>query len=167
MRVLLLSRNFEPISVVNWRKAMRMLFLEKAEVIEESDLKIKSANMEHNIPSIMRLLIPFKKKKSIIKFSKNNLFARDNYRCQYCGKKGDHKGLTYDHVVPKSRGGKTTWENIVTACSDCNGLKANKTPEEAGMTIKTKPTKPNWIPLFSVALGRQNIPTSWRQFCYY
>ena len=165
--VLLLSKNYEPISIIGWQKAIRMLALEKVEVVETTNNEIKSPSQSIKLPSILRLIYPFKKRRAIIKFNKQNLFARDNFKCQYCKKSFKFGQLTYDHVIPRSRGGKTNWTNIVTACQACNGKKGSRTPEEAGMALRAAPRPPSWIPLFSVMLSkRPNIPNSWKYFCY-
>ena len=166
-QVLLLNKSYEPISIISWQKAMCMLYLGKAEVVEASERVIRSPGKSHTVPSVIRLLNSFRRRPLFVKFSKANLFARDSYRCQYCGEKFRFEDLTYDHVLPKSRGGITSWENIVSCCSDCNTKKRDNTPEEIGLKLLSKPKRPNWIPVFSAFLAqRREVPDEWKTFCY-
>jgi len=112
--VLLLNITYEPLKIINWKKAITMLFLGKVEVLEEYDREIHSVSFAIKLPSVVRLLKMVKKPKKPVKFSRQNIYARDRYQCQYCGARFSPEDLTYDHVIPKSRGGKTKWENIVT-----------------------------------------------------
>ena len=165
-RVLLLSSGYEPISVINWRKAICMLMLEKVEIVTEYNEQICSQHLSLNAPSVVRLLRKVRRPRNRVKFNRANILARDKFKCQYCDQNFLASELTFDHVLPKSRGGKTTWENIVSCCPSCNGKKGNKTPIEAGMFLKKKPVQPDWIPVFSVSLSRSDIPDDWRMFCY-
>lgn len=97
-----------------------------------------------------------------VKFTRHNVFERDGYFCQYCGEKYDTAYLNLDHVIPKERGGKTTWENVVCSCIRCNSKKGNRTPQEAGMKLLKKPKKPKWRPLF--ISGKFPIDESWERF---
>ena len=166
-RVLLLNQSYEPISTINWRKAVCMLTLEKVEVITERNTQIKSQYLSLNLPSVVRLLKPIRRPRNRVKFNRHNILARDRFTCQYCHKSFCASDLTFDHVLPKSRGGKTSWENIVSCCASCNGRKGNKTPREAGMPLKRMPSEPDWIPVFSVMLARSDIPEEGKMFCYH
>lgn len=106
-RTLVLSQGYEPVKIVSWQRAITLLFLGKVEVIEEYDRNIKSTSMVIKIPAVVRLLGAFRRHKKPVKFSRVNIYARDHYKCQYCGKKASLTELTYDHVVPRSRGGLT------------------------------------------------------------
>jgi 5-methylcytosine-specific restriction endonuclease McrA len=96
-----------------------------------------------------------------------NIYARDNYRCQYCGLKCTIDELTYDHVVPRSKGGRTTWENIVSACYLCNRRKANRTPVEAGMKLLSVPARPTWMPAVQIRVSARSVPDAWRDYVYW
>src|SRR6187402_1268903 len=108
-QTLLLNQGFEPIKVISWQRAISLLFLGKVEVLEEYDHNIRSVNLVIKIPAVVRLLRAFRRHSRPVKFSRVNIYARDHYRCQYCGKKASITELTYDHVVPRSQGGMTEW----------------------------------------------------------
>ena len=165
--VLLLNMSYEPLKIINWKKAITMLCLGKVEVIEEYGRDIHSVSFTIKLPSVIRLLRIVKRQKSPIKFSRQNIYARDRYNCQYCGEKLPTDELTYDHVIPKSRGGKTEWKNIVTCCIDCNRKKGGRTPAEAGMKLVRKPARPKWIPAVRVTIGFKEIPQTWRDYLYW
>lgn len=165
-RVLLLNQCYEPISVISWQKAISLMVLEKVEIIREYNKELHSAHHIIKMPAVIRLFKAFKRPRKQVKFNKTNVLARDNLRCQYCNRQLPPSKLTYDHVVPKSRGGKTTWQNIVCCCEECNRKKGNLLPHEAGLKLNKKPTQPDWIPVFSVALSGENIPEIWKDFCY-
>ncbi|MDT8284852.1 MAG: HNH endonuclease [Thermovirgaceae bacterium] len=144
-----------------------MLCLGKVEVIEEYDQEIHSISFSVRLPSVVRLLKLIKRPQNPIKFSRQNIYARDRYKCQYCGRHFASEELTYDHVLPKSRGGRTEWENIVTCCVDCNRSKGGRTPEEAAMRLVRKPTRPSWIPALRITIGFQKVPDTWRDYLYW
>jgi len=165
--VLLLNITYEPLRIINWKKAITLLLLGKVEVLEEYSREIRSVSFSIRLPSVVRLLRMVRKPKSPVKFSRQNIYARDKYRCQYCGEKFSSEELTYDHVVPRSRGGKTEWENIVTCCVDCNRRKGGRTPSEAGMKLIRKPVKPAWVPALRITIGIRQVPQSWRDYLYW
>ncbi len=165
-QVLLLNKNFEPISIINWRRAVCLFFLDKVEIVEEYDYPIRSQHLIIKMPAVVRLLHNFKRSRKNVGFSKNNIFARDRWNCQYCGERFSANELTLDHVIPKSKGGKTCWENVVSCCSECNSKKANNTPQEARMVLLKNPVKPDWIPIFRFLLSRKYLPEEWKNFCY-
>jgi 5-methylcytosine-specific restriction endonuclease McrA len=165
-RTLLLSHAYEPLATISWQDAICKLTLGKVEIIEEyDDQQVRSARMVFKMPAVVRLINAFKRHKKRVKFSKVNVFARDNFKCQYCGTKGTASTLTQDHVVPRSQGGKTVWENIVTCCSDCNAKKANRTPRQARMKLRKQPFRPDWVPIFSVQIRGARIPDQWSPYC--
>ena len=166
-QILLLNITYEPLKIINWKKAITMLCLGKVEVIEEYDFDIHSVSFTLKLPSVVRLLKMVKRHKSPIKFSRQNIYARDRHRCQYCGNRHATEELTYDHVFPKSRGGKTEWENIVTCCIDCNRVKGGRTPKEASMALVRKPSRPTWIPALRITIGFHRVPESWRDYLYW
>jgi 5-methylcytosine-specific restriction endonuclease McrA len=119
------------------------------------------------LPSVIRLLRMVKRPRSPIKFSRQNIYSRDQYRCQYCGKRHPSEDLTYDHVLPKSRGGRTRWDNIVTCCIRCNRQKGGRTPEEAGMALIRPPSRPKWVPALRITVGFREVPNTWRDYLYW
>ena len=163
---LLLNSTFEPLKVVSWRKAIVMVLLDKVEVIEEYDRIIRGISFAVRLPAVIRLERHIKKRTSIFKFSRQNLYIRDGGRCQYCGSPFSQKELTYDHVIPRSKGGETEWTNVVTCCSRCNLKKGGRTPEEAGMSLIRRPRAPMWIPLLTMSLGLKEPPELWRNYLY-
>jgi 5-methylcytosine-specific restriction endonuclease McrA len=166
-QTLVLSQGFEPVKIVSWQRAITLLFLGKAEVIEEYDRDIKTTSVVIKIPAVVRLLNAFRRHKKPVKFSRINIYGRDRYTCQYCGVKKKIGELTYDHVVPRSHGGKTTWLNIATCCQDCNRKKANRTPEQAGMRLLKTPVQPTATPVLVVAVSRESVPDAWRDYMYW
>jgi 5-methylcytosine-specific restriction endonuclease McrA len=166
-RTLVLSQSYEPVNIVSWKQAITLLFLGKAEVIEEYDRNIKTTSLVIKIPAVVRLLSAFRRYKKPVKFSRINIYGRDKYTCQYCGSKKSINDLTYDHVVPRSQHGKTTWTNIATCCEDCNRRKANRTPEQAGMRLLKTPVQPTATPVLVVAVSRESVPDAWRDYLYW
>jgi 5-methylcytosine-specific restriction endonuclease McrA len=114
------------------------------------------------VPSIIRLKNYVNiRKTSPIRFSRENIYVRDKYTCQYCLGRHSAKDLTLDHVIPVSKGGKKDWDNIVTACKTCNQIKANRTPNEARMPLRVKPVAPQWLPQEELRISTRNAPDSW------
>jgi 5-methylcytosine-specific restriction endonuclease McrA len=166
-QVLLLNLSYEPLKVINWKKAITLLCLGKVEVIEEYGRDIRSVSVTIRLPSVVRLLRMVKRPRRPVRFSRQNIYARDRYCCQYCGRRLPIEDLTYDHVLPRSRGGKTEWENIVTCCVSCNRKKGGKTPEEARMRLIRTPSRPTWVPAIRITIGVKEIPTTWRDYLYW
>ena len=142
-RVLVLNQDYSPISVCSAERAFLLIYLEKAELVHEDEsLQMRTVNKSYPTPSVIRLqdyiYIPFKS----VMLTRQNVFKRDSHECLYCGSKKD---LTLDHVLPKSRGGKSTWNNLATACKKCNSIKGDKTLEEAEMPLSRKPFKPSYV----------------------
>jgi 5-methylcytosine-specific restriction endonuclease McrA len=164
---LLLASSYEPVDVISWQDAVRLLTLGKVEVIEEYEKDLRSTYLVIKMPAVVRLLSVFKRRKKKVKFSRANIYARDKYKCQYCGKKGKMADFTFDHVVPKSRGGKTCWENIVTCCDKCNCKKANRTPSEAKMKLLSEPVQPKWLPAVTIRVSQRSVPDAWRDYLYW
>lgn len=139
-KVLVLNLDHTPIAVVNVQKAMILTFLEKAMPLASFErLSIRTVDRTFHYPAVIRLheykSIPYRG----ALLNRNNIFKRDQNECQYCGAK---KTLTIDHVLPKSKGGKTNWQNLITACHRCNTLKGDRTPEQAGFVLKSPPFRP-------------------------
>jgi 5-methylcytosine-specific restriction endonuclease McrA len=163
---LLLNSTFEPLKVVNWRKAVTMVMLNKVEVVEEYGRIIRGVSFALRLPAVIRLNRFIKRRTPVVKFSRENLYVRDRGKCQYCGTFFEQKELTYDHVIPRSRGGQTEWTNVVTCCTTCNFKKGGRTPEEAGMSLIRKPKAPIWIPLLAINLGIEETPDLWKNYLY-
>ena len=166
---LLLNSTYEPLRVVHWKKAITLLWQGKVEVLEVYDRDIRGVSITLKLPAVMRLLrlVRLKDSHRAVKFSRINIFTRDGYVCQYCNKKHRTEDLTFDHIMPIARGGKKTWENIVTACWRCNNRKSGRMPEEAGMRLVRKPMKPRWNPVITITIGIRNAPQSWRDYLYW
>lgn len=167
VRTLLLSQAYEPIKLIPWQRALTLLTLGKVEVLREYDHKVRSTTFVFKMPAVVRLLRAFRKHKKPVKFSRVNIFARDSYRCQYCGQKRGIAELTYDHVKPRHMGGKTEWTNIVTACQECNLRKGGNTPDKAGMRLLGQPVQPKWVPAVTITISTRSMPDAWRDYLYW
>ncbi|MFQ5913217.1 MAG: HNH endonuclease [Nitrospinota bacterium] len=142
--VLVLNRSYEPLQICSGRRAITMILGGRAEAVEGDGFLVRSFHLSLRLPSVIRLQryvrIP---RRGEIAFSKRNVFRRDNHSCQYCGYQG--KGLTIDHVIPRSRGGRTSWENVVVACQPCNSEKGNRTLGESGFSLLRTPHRPYFL----------------------
>ena len=157
--------SYYPLSIWCWQDAIKAVFLDRVNIISEYDTLVRSPSFEMRLPSVVSL-------KSYVKptrfpaFTRFNVFLRDRFSCQYCG---DDDELTFDHVVPRSRGGRTIWENVVTACGECNLDKGNRLPRESGMFPIQRPYQPTTHQLQEN--GRRFPPNflhhSWRDFLYW
>ena len=142
-RVLVLNLDYSPISICNVQRAFLLLYLEKAQLMSEvQDLFLRTVDKSFPMPAVIKLNkyvnIPYKS----VELTRQNIFKRDNFECQYCG---TEHNLTLDHVVPSSKGGKSTWNNLITACKTCNAKKGDFSPQEAGLDLNSKPYKPSYI----------------------
>lgn len=163
--VLVLDVQYRPLVVESWQRAITSVFAGKTEVVEYSkDRTIKGVTQEYPMPSVVRVLRSFKRDKLRIKFSRLNVYARDNFTCQYCGVRFMSEDLTFDHVVPQSKGGKTCWENIVSSCVACNRAKADRMLEQTGMRLLHKPKKPSYLPMVTVKMDSRNVPEEWKSY---
>jgi 5-methylcytosine-specific restriction endonuclease McrA len=187
--VLVLNRHYMAIRVINVRRAFSLLVRQLAEVVHIEDgqylsydfeswrdvstLKrefephehdwIRTVRFELAVPRIIRLLLYDRLPRQEVKLNRRNIYARDTMRCQYCGKKYPSSELSIDHVIPRSRGGKTTWENVVCACVRCNVRKGGRTPQEANMSLISRPHKPRRSPVINVKLSHTKY-RCWQQF---
>jgi 5-methylcytosine-specific restriction endonuclease McrA len=144
-----LNYDYNFLSVTSWKRAIILVLTEKAEILYSCpDRSIRTESNDFPYPLIIKLrnFVNMMKNKSEFSFSRDRVFCRDNYKCQYCGI-DCRKFPTLDHVVPKSMNGGTCWENVVTACLDCNQKKGNRTPKQAGMTLRKTPKKPSYVEL--------------------
>ena len=144
METLVLNATWQPVARITWQRAITLLFLGKVEVVEEyEDKSIRAVTFEVKMPSVVRFLRMLKRRKAIVRFSRENVYARDHAQCQYCGKTVSRPEATYDHVHPRSQGGGTHWENIVIACVPCNQRKGGRRPEQTrGMQLLFVPYAP-------------------------
>lgn len=161
--VLVLNRHYQPVHVTSVRRALVMLYMGAARVMDaqyqlfdfdswaavsaELSDSIGTSKQRIRVPRIVVLQVYDRVPMGRIRFSRHNIFIRDHQTCQYCGRTLPRKQLNLDHVVPRSRGGRSNWENIVTSCIECNFKKGGRTPEEAGMTLRRPPRKPRWSQL--------------------
>jgi 5-methylcytosine-specific restriction endonuclease McrA len=142
-KVLVLNADFSAITVCTVPKAFLLVYLNKAELLKGDDkARLRTVSVSYPLPSVIKLheyvKVPYKG----VVLNRQNVFKRDGNECVYCGK---NRNLTLDHVIPKSRGGRTNWANLVAACKSCNGRKGDNTPEEAGMPLIKKPFKPTFV----------------------
>lgn len=161
-----MNASFEPLNVINWRRAVKLVFLEKVEVIEHGEHEVHSERTALRVPAVVRLLRYVRFGRREVKFSRQNIYARDGFQCQYCGIKLPPKDLTCDHVVPRSRGGQTVWSNIVSCCRSCNRKKGGRTPVEAGLSLLKKPRRPSWLFGFHARFVLQTPPPAWREYLF-
>jgi len=187
--VLVLNRFYMAVRVINVRRAMTLLYRECAEVIDSDDGTyvsydfdswceisqlaaldkqpaedfLKAVDFEVKVPRIVRLTRFDRMPVQTVRFNRRNLFARDDYRCQYCGKAEPTHKLSLDHVVPRSHGGATTWENIVCSCLRCNSRKGGRTPQQARMQLLSQPARPRFNPLMTQSVDDPRYQ-SWKTF---
>jgi 5-methylcytosine-specific restriction endonuclease McrA len=163
--VLVLNATYEPLSIVSVRRAIVLLLKEKAEIVEATEAYLRAERVSLPVPAVIRLVcyvrIP---QRLALPLSRRTVLARDQYTCQYCGAQPGRAQLTLDHVVPRSRGGQTHWENVVTACRSCNQRKGNRTPQEAGLTLRGRPRRPRYIAL--TLLGEAGYQPAWNKYVY-
>lgn len=160
--VLVLNQDYQPISICSVQRSVKLVFLEKAELLhDDPDKVIRTVDDEFSYPSVIRLRRYIRLPYAKIVLSRRNVMKRDRYTCQYCGTKSD---LTLDHVMPRSRGGEDSWENLVTACNHCNVKKGNRTPDEARMPLKVEPYRPVHITFFQNLMG--GVQEHWKPYLY-
>ncbi len=194
-RTLVLDTSYRPHRIVTWQRAAQLLHDGRAEVVELYDETLRAITREAakglalskamltwfelgvdssdpdilvvKMPAVIRLISSLGRKK-IVKFSRINVLTRDNFSCQYCGAHKSTAELNYDHVMPRSRGGLTTWTNIVSSCLSCNSKKRDRTPAEAGMRLLKEPIKPKSLPIAALRLDSiREIPECWRSWLYW
>ncbi len=150
--VLVLNQDYSPLTLCSLQRAFLLIYLNKAELLDRVEGKsLRSVSQSFPYPSVIRILeyrhVPYRG----VVLTRFNIFKRDNYQCQYCG---TPKDLTLDHLIPKSKGGKSSWTNLVTACRHCNSKKGDFTPEEVGMKLAKKPVKPSYLVFLKSSAGR-------------
>jgi len=167
METLVLDVGMRPIARIPWTEAIiKILIDKKARVIEEYPTRyISTVNWSIKMPSVIMLMIPVRRSKAI-KFSRHGIYSRDKGRCQYCGDHVSKREFQYEHVIPRSQGGKTCWENIVVACLGCNQKKGGRTPEQASMRLRSKPVRPKSLPdMGNHGMGyNPSMPSTWEPY---
>ena len=183
--VLVLNRLWQAVNVCTARRALTLLFQGQAQVVMNnpdgsfrtfnfqewrdvsadapSDDFLHTISFRIRVPKIILLFMYDRMPKKEVKFTRHNIFERDHNTCQYCGNKFDRKDLNLDHVIPRDRGGETSWENIVCSCVPCNSRKGNRTPHEAGMKLLHKPRRPKWRPMLHLQFSKAR-DDSWKHF---
>lgn len=166
---LVLDQGYRPLKIVSWQRAVTLLYQNKIELVEEyADCEIRAVSITIKMPAVVRLLNAVRRTKRSTKFSRLNILTRDKFACQYCGRRKSFRELNYDHVVPRSQGGKTTWTNIVACCIICNQRKGGRTPEQAGMRLLSKPRRPEELPLTALRFEPgTKLPDQWRSYVYW
>jgi 5-methylcytosine-specific restriction endonuclease McrA len=162
--VLVLNQSYEPLTVCRARRAVVLIWEGKAEMIENGLGYIHTLTKAIELPSVIRLAQLVRRPRRQRKMTRYEIFNRDRYTCQYCGEQSRH--LTLDHVIPRYRNGQHTWENVVSACVDCNRRKAGRTPKEAHMQLIKTPAPPTGSPLFNIPYHYLSQRDEWRKYLY-
>jgi 5-methylcytosine-specific restriction endonuclease McrA len=166
MSVLVLNSQYLPIQTTSVKKAIKLIYRGVAVAEKYTDIMWHSISSEIILPSVIRLINFHKIPVKTYKLSKKNILIRDRYTCQYCKQTVSDRSLTIDHIIPKSRGGSSRWENLVTACKRCNSIKADRTPEEAGMLLLSKPSRISIHTHTTILRNRGEIYPDWSEFLY-
>ena len=159
-KVLVLNQDYSPLTLCTVSRAFLLVFLGKAELLAaDKDNVLRSVSKSYPKPSVIKIKsyvhVPYKG----VVLTRYNIFKRDSYQCQYCS---TTKDLTLDHLIPRSKGGKSSWNNLVTACKKCNSKKGDCTPKEAGLILKKPPFKPSYIMFLRNAVG--GVKDDWQPF---
>ena len=157
--------SYFPLSLWSWQDAVKAVFLERVYIVDHYDAYVRSPSFEMRLPSVIAL-------KEYVQVARNpaftrfNVFLRDRFTCQYCGSRED---LTFDHVIPRSKGGRTTWENVVAACAPCNLKKGGRTPRQAGLHIERDPIRPtSWqLQDHGRSFPPNHLHETWRDYLYW
>lgn len=182
--VLVLNRLWQAVNICSVKRAFMLLYQGHAQVVEaesgsfqtmtfaqwfsfsrgyEGDDVVSTVSFKIRVPKVILLLFFDRMPKKEVKFTRHNIFERDHNTCQYCGNKYDRKDLNLDHVIPRDRGGETSWENIVCSCVPCNSRKGNRTPGEAGLKLLHRPKRPKWRPMLHLHFSKAR-DESWKHF---
>ncbi len=160
--VLVLNQSYEPLTICRARRAIVLVYRGKAEMLENGVGFVHSAVATFPLPSVIRLAYLIKRPYRQRKLTRCEVFNRDHYTCQYCGK--ESRQLTIDHVIPRYRSGQHTWENVVSACVPCNRRKAGRTPQEAGMKLIRLPSYPSNSPIFNIPYNYRQTKQEWQKY---
>lgn len=160
--VLKLDSSFKPIGVISWQEAVVLTWLKKAWAAEWTDEWAHSAKEAFQIPSVIVLFRYIDEKFFDVACVRKNILLRDNFHCQYCGNRFKEEELTIDHVIPCSKGGQTTWDNVVAACRECNQLKGSHMPEDAPVKLLRPPKAPSYHSIIKKKIGNAN--SKWKEY---
>jgi len=160
--VLVLNLNYEPLNICRVRRAVVLLYWGRAEMLENGSGFIHSVGYDFPVPSVIRLAYMIKRPWLERKLTRLEVFNRDQYTCQYCGR--ETRQLTLDHIIPRYRGGQHTWENVVSACIPCNRHKAGRSPEQAGMRLIRRPSRPHGNRFFYIPNHYLQIQSEWQKY---
>ena len=162
-RTLVLDSAYRPLHAVGWQRAIVRDVLDRVDVLEYYEAVVRSAHDAFPLPAVVRLRDYVQRRRRSVSLSRRNLLLRDDATCQYCGARPPTKDLTVDHVVPRSRGGPATWQNLVIACGSCNRRKGGRTPGEAGMPLLRPPRVPQGFTLDRPS-SREGLPVEWESY---
>ncbi len=163
--MLVLNATYEPLSVVSIKRAVVLLLKEKAELLEAAETTLRARGIAMPVPLVIRMVYYVRIPRAMaLPLSRRSIMARDQYTCQYCGATPLRADLTLDHVLPRSRGGRTEWENVVVACRVCNQKKGSRTPREAQMSLARPPRRPRYVAL--ALLGENHQREAWSKYLF-
>jgi 5-methylcytosine-specific restriction endonuclease McrA len=164
-RVLVLNASYEPLQLISIRRAVVLLLQDKAELVEAAEQRLRARGLSLEVPIVIRLVRYIKIPRRLrLPCSRRGVLARDRETCQYCGVQPGRSQLTVDHIMPRSRGGLTTWDNVVAACRECNHRKGGRTPDEANMLLLTTPRQPQFVAF--ALLGELERHDIWKKYAY-
>jgi 5-methylcytosine-specific restriction endonuclease McrA len=164
-RVLVLNATYEPLSIVSVQRAVVLLLKEKAELVEAAAERLHASRTSFPVPLVIRLVYFVRVPHPVVLApTRRSVIVRDNYTCQYCGDTPGRSLLTLDHIIPRSKGGQTSWENVVAACRACNMRKGDRTPEQAGMALRKKPGRPHYVAF--LLLSEAGPKDVWKKYVY-
>lgn len=162
-QTLVLDVGYVAINIIPWTDAIRLLCLEKCELVEEYEDVVRSAYTKMNVPAVIRLKKRIQRQgNKKLRLTKYRVFIRDGGACCYCNKKLQLSEATLDHIVPRSQGGQTTWHNVVISCMNDNNMKGGRTPEQAKMPLKKKPYEPSFDSLVSITIRSKSVYDEWK-----
>lgn len=162
-RVLVLNASYEPLHIVPMQRAVKLLLMQKAEMVEAGTGQVRGLQCTVQKPSVIRLNRYVKLPPMRVPCTRRAVLQRDGYSCQYCGASPGLEALTIDHIIPRAHGGHTTWDNVVAACRSCNGMKANRLPHAANLTLRTTPRQPTRVGMLQATLHRHAV---WQAYSY-
>lgn len=166
MRTLVLNQWYKPISIKSWEYAITAWFIGRCEMIEEYPDTAVHPKLSIGVPAVVRQVRSHKLRTRSVRFSKHNVYVRDDGQCQYCGTQLSKNRVAFDHVIPRTNGGDTTWENLVTSCRPCNWQKGAGTPEQAGLKLMQYPVRPRALPISRMTWS-DHMPELWRKWLLY
>jgi 5-methylcytosine-specific restriction endonuclease McrA len=166
-KTLLLSSNYLPIQVLHWQQAVKLKYEGIATVVLEYADELRGASVTWKWPAVMRLVAQNREGRRAVRFSRLNVYQRDRFHCQYCRRKFTFTELTFDHVIPRRRGGRTEWTNIVAACRPCNSRKGHQSCDESGLFPWHRPVRPKSLPAPTPRIDPATAPPEWDGFVTY